>query len=429
MNPEETKNLRWNYTANILDGAFFGFGIGFASFSTVIPLFVDRMTDSAMLIGLISAVHVMGFQLPQLFMARSVSRLTRYKPMVVLLTIHERVPFLGLALIALFYKQLGTQAAIILTFLMLIWQGFGAGFTANAWQNMIVKVIPSDYLARFFGLQSSAANLLASLAAIGAGIILDRQSFPNNFALCFLLAFGILMLSFVAIAVTRESPHESYFSTREQPPLWHSIREIVKSDPNFNWFLGARTLVQFGTMAFSFYTVYAASHLMAGAYTVGVLTSILMVTQVATNLLLGWLADRWSRKGVLEIGAVAIFLSAIIARFAPNITWMYPVMILTAVANTAFWTISMAMTLEFGGEKDRPTYVGMANSLIAPATIVAPLVGGWLADSEGYPATFLFAAVAGLAAVFVFHFCVSDPKKRKPSSMPQDAELQSPEAI
>ena len=177
-------------------------------------------------------------------------------------------------------------------------------------------------------------------------------------------------------------PHESYFSTREQPPLWHSIREIVKSDPNFNWFLGARTLVQFGTMAFSFYTVYAASHLMAGAYTVGVLTSILMVTQVATNLLLGWLADRWSRKGVLEIGAAAIFLSAIIARFAPNITWMYPVMILTAIANTAFWTISMAMTLEFGGEKDRPTYVGMANSFIAPATIVAP-PGGRLAGRFG----------------------------------------------
>ena len=71
----------------------------------------------------------------------------------------------------------------------------------------------------------------------------------------------------------------------------------------------------------------------------------------------------------------------------------------------------------------------MANTLIAPATIIAPLVGGWLADREGYPATFLFAAVAGLAAVVVFHFFVKDPKKRKPSSMPQDAELQSPEAI
>src|SRR5512135_1892184 len=131
MNPEETKNLRLNYVVNLLDGGFFGFGLGFASFSTVIPLFVDKMTDSAILIGLISAVHVMGFQVPQLLMARSVSRLSRYKPMVMWMTIHERMPFLGLALIALFYRQLGSVPAVILTFLMLVWQGFGAGFTAN----------------------------------------------------------------------------------------------------------------------------------------------------------------------------------------------------------------------------------------------------------------------------------------------------------
>src|SRR5574338_1246114 len=105
MHPEETKNLKLNYTVNILDGAFFGFGIGFASFSTVIPLFVATMTDSAILIGLISAVHVMGWQIPQLLTAQHVSRLARYKPMVMWMTIHERIPFIGLALVALFYKQ------------------------------------------------------------------------------------------------------------------------------------------------------------------------------------------------------------------------------------------------------------------------------------------------------------------------------------
>jgi MFS family permease len=70
------------------------------------------------------------------------------------------------------------------------------------------------------------------------------------------------------------------------------------------------------------------------------------------------------------------------------------------------------MTLQFGGARDRPTYVGMANTLIAPATIIAPLVGGWLADADGYPATFLFAALAGLASVVVFHF-VKDPAKKR----------------
>lgn len=412
MNPAETKNLRLNYIVNILDGGFFGFGVGFASFSTVIPLFVSNMTDSAVLIGLISAVHVMGFQLPQLLVARSVSRMQRYKPMVMLMTIFERVPFLGLALIALSYRQLGTTAAIILTFLMLVWQGLGAGFTANPWQNMIGKVIPSDYLATFFGMQGSAVNLLGSVGAYAAGLLLERQAFPTNFVLCFVLCFGMLIISYISLGLTRESPHEVTITHETQPALWHSMKVIFRSNRNFNWFLLARTLVQFGTMAFSFYTVYAAKRLAASDFTLGVLTSVLMISQVIANPLLGWIADRWSRKGVLEIGAASIVLSALLARFAPNVGWMYPVMLLTSIANTAFWTISMAMTLEFGEDQDRPMYVGMANTLVAPATIIAPLVGGWLADGQGYSATFLFAAAAGLVSVVVFHFFVKDPKKR-----------------
>ncbi|RPJ44277.1 MAG: MFS transporter [Chloroflexi bacterium] len=413
MHPDDRKNLRWNYIANVLDGGFFGLGIGFASFTTVIPLFVANMTDSAILIGLISAIHVMGFQLPQLLMARSVSRLKRYKPMVMWMTINERVPFLGLALIALYYQQLGALPAILLTFTMLIWQGLGAGFTANAWQNMISKVIPANIMATFLGMQSSAANLLASGTAILAGLILDRQPFPNNYALCFLLTFIIFIFSYFALGATRESEHEVEILVEAPPPLLHSIREILRRDRNFRWFLVSRILVQFGLMAFSFYMVYADSDLKAGTVAVGVLTSVLMFAQVIFNPLLGWISDRWSRKGLLEIGAVAIFLSAIIARIASSVAWMYPSVILAAVANTAFWTITMAMTMQFGEPHERPTYIGMANTLIAPATILAPLVGGWLADAYGYPATFLFAALAGLASVVVFHFFVSDPQKAR----------------
>jgi MFS family permease len=404
MHPEDRKNLRWNYIANVLDGGFFGMGIGFASFTTVIPLFVDNMTDSAILIGLISAIHVMGFQFPQLLMARSVGRLKRYKPMVMWMTINERVPFLGLALIALFFRQLGTIPAILLTFSMLIWQGLGAGLTANAWQNMISKVIPANVMATFLGVQSSAANLLASGTAILAGWILERQPFPNNFALCFLLTFTIMAFSYVSLGATRESVHEVAIETETPPPLLHSILDILRRDRNFSWFLVARTLVQFGVMAFAFYTVYADSRLNAGAYAVGLLTSALMFAQVIFNPLLGWLADRWSRKGILEIGAVSIFLSA-------SVAWLYPSVILAAVANTAFWTITMAMTLQFGEPHERPTYIGMANTLVAPATILAPLAGGWLADTHGYPSAFLAAAVAGLVSVAVFHFFVKDPQK------------------
>ena len=411
MDVEEVKNLRLNYSVNVLDGAFFGFGMGFASFATVIPLFIASMTDSAMLIGLISAVHVMGWQIPQLLVANSVARLPRFKPMVMWMTMHERLPFLGLAVIAWYAHQMGVVPTIILTYLMLIWQGFGAGFTANPWQNMIGRVIPNDFVATFFGVQSSAANLLSSGSAVAAGLILERLVFPGNYALCFLLTFVMMIFSYVALGFTRESQRQNVVTRENQIPLLQSIKEILKKDRNFTWFLVSRMVVQFGVMAFGFYTVYAVTRLGASAVAVGILTSVMMITQVVSNLGMGWLADRWSRKGVLELGAAAIILSCLLAWYAPSVEWLYPAVILAAVANTAFWTIYMAFSLQFGRADERPTYVGMANSFIAPATIIAPLLGGWLADTTSYKVTFLVAAAAGLLATLIFHFFVRDPQK------------------
>ena len=52
-NPEIEKSLKFHFAANLLDGGFFGFALGFASFVTILPLFVSTMTSSALLIGLV----------------------------------------------------------------------------------------------------------------------------------------------------------------------------------------------------------------------------------------------------------------------------------------------------------------------------------------------------------------------------------------
>ena len=62
-------DLKYNVKVNLWDGALFGVALGFASFGTVLPLFVASMTNSALLIGLVPAIHSVGWQLPQLFTA------------------------------------------------------------------------------------------------------------------------------------------------------------------------------------------------------------------------------------------------------------------------------------------------------------------------------------------------------------------------
>jgi MFS family permease len=403
-------HLRHNIVVNVMDGAFFGFAVGFASFVTIIPLFVSSMTESAILIGLIPAIHAVGWQFPQLFIANRVSRLRRFKPMVMWNTIQERLPFLGLAAVAWWLPSLDKNIALTLTFLLLIWQGLGAGFTANPWQNMIAKIIPSDIRGTFFGAQAAAANLLASLSAVLAGLILDRVEHPQDYVYCFLLACLNLAIGYLFLGATREQERSYSAPAIEGHSFWRQLPYLVRKEPGFLSFLVMRSLLSFATLAFAFYTVYAVRFHHISEISIGVMTGVLLGTQIIANPVMGWLGDRLGHRTVIEAGVIACIASAGIAWLAPHPNWFYLVFILTGIGNVAVWTIGMAMALEFGNEAERPAFIGLANTLVAPSTILAPFMGGWLADIAGYPATFAFSIACGILTLVVLNLV----KRRRP---------------
>lgn len=405
------KNLKHNYIVNLLDGGFFGLGLGFASFSTILPLFISTLTNSATLIGLIPAIHNAGWQLPQLLTVKRLSRMLRFKPFVMLATIHERLPFVGLALIAFLLPGIGKEAALIFTFLFLVWQGLGGGITANAWQNMVSKVIPSDYLATFFGFQSAAASLLSSGGAVAAGYLLENLQSPLDFAVCFLITGFFMAVSWLFLNMTRESEKQIEFTGFSDLSIWKSVKKILRENPSFRWYLISRMLTQFGNMALSFYIVYAVRIMGMDELTAGIMTGLLLISQVGSGIILGWLADRLGKKPILILGAIISGLSALIAVMATSISPFYFIFPLAGIGNSVVWTVGMAFTMEFGNDEERPTYVGMANSLIAPAAILAPLMGGWIADNSNFPTTFLTSAIASLMVVVIILFGVRKPSR------------------
>src|SRR5688572_778381 len=147
---EIQQHVRHNFKVNIIDAAFFGFGaVGLSSAITVIPLFLNSLGASEVLITLIGSIHGIGWQLPQIFTASRVSGLTRFKPMVINMTFHERWPFFGLAVVALLMHQFNPNLIIALAFLMLLFYSIGGGLAATAWQSMIGKIMPSEQRGTF----------------------------------------------------------------------------------------------------------------------------------------------------------------------------------------------------------------------------------------------------------------------------------------
>jgi MFS family permease len=412
------KHLRYNIIVNLLDGGFFGVAIGFASFGTILPLFVASMTDSATLIGLVPAIHAAGWLLPQLFTANHTAKLRRYKRTVLMMTVHERIPFLGFAIVALLLPKIGLQTGLVITFLFLIWQGLGGGFTANSWTSMISKIMPPESRGTFFGTQAAVANLFISAAAVGAGYLLNAFDSPWDFVSCFLIASVFFTVSWIFLALTRE-PADNEKVVEENPlPFWHGAGRILQRDKNFNWFLTARILSQFATMGFAFYIVYALRRFQMDAVTAGFLTATLTIAQTVANAGMGWMGDRVGHRLMLVIGAASALLSSLLAWFAPSLGWFFPIFALTGFANVSIWTNGMTMTVDFSGESERPFYIGLAQTLTAPATILAPLIGGWIADTQGFVSTFGWSTILSIVMMLILIFLVKEPRKARRSAHP-----------
>lgn len=415
VNAEIQRRFKFNFTMGVLDGCFFGLGLGLASYVTIFPLFVSQLTDSTILIGLIATIHTLGWQLPQLFTSNRVSKLKRIKPMVFWMTLHERLPLFGLALVALFLPAMSKILALILTIVFLTWQSMGGGLTGTAWQSMISKIIPPERRGTYYGSQSSGANLLASFGSLISGILLGALAFPGNYALIFLIAGLSMIVSLGFLMAMREPEGQTAAIEKQHEPtdFWQQVSRILRNDIDFRWFLVARSLSQFAVMAIAFYTIFAVRTHNLSPEAAGTMTAVLFVTQTISSSVIGWLGDRFGHRTMFAIGNLLMAVSAALALFAPDLNWFYLVFVVTGIVNSTQWTSTLALSSEFGSDSERPFYIGLANTVIAPSTLIAPIFGGWLADTVGFSATFGVAIVFGVITAGILLFLMHDPLQRK----------------
>jgi MFS family permease len=68
------------------------------------------------------------------------------------------------------------------------------------------------------------------------------------------------------------------------------------------------------------------------------------------------------------------------------------------------------LAMEFGPEAERPTYVGLARTSTGPALLIAPLIGGLIAQSVGYPAVFATSLCFAASGLYLLSRRVKEPR-------------------
>jgi MFS family permease len=393
------------------DLATFHLGMAFASQNTVIPAFAERLGAPNLLIGAIPALMTVGWMLPSVFAANYTQGLARKLPFILKWTILERVsyPLLGLAAIWLAPRWPGATLAVLLGLLLLM--AVIGGLLMPAWLDLIGRVVPTTARGRFFALANGGGALLGLAGAVGVGFLLDRYPFPLGYGLSFLAGSACLAFSYVFLALVREPPSPPLGARLPHLAYLRRLPGLIRANRNLGRFLAARALAVAGQMANGFFTVYALKELGAGDAAVGIFTALMLAAQTAGAFAFGWLADRRGHVLGLTLGAAASGLAALAALAARDVLTLYPVFVVAGLSLAATQVSGMAVGMELGPDDERPTYVAINNSWVAPYALVAPLAGGLMADQLGYPVLFVTAAAFSAVAALVFALAVRDPRR------------------
>ncbi len=407
---EQHRNFRWNFSVNFLDGALFFLGYSFISATTILPLFVSKLTSNPMPIAFVAIIGQASWYLPQLLSAGPTEKLARKKPVVVNLGLFiERLPLWLLpiaALLAIEYPML-SLALFLIGFAT---HGLGAGMVAPAWTDMVAQVFPVTKRGRSFGITAFAGTGLGAFGALLSGWLLATYPFPLNFAYAFLLAAIFILLSWVALAFMREPVQPvSEKIKRQKSQSWQKITGIVRGDKNFRNYLIVRLMSSLGNMATGFITVSAILRWSVPDATVGLYTAALLIGQTVGNLMAGFVADHVGHKLSMEIGLLSMVIAYAIALLAPTSIWFFLVFFMVGVGSGIAIVSGILINLEFSRPEYRPTYVGIANTTMGIGSVAGPLIGGLLA-LRGYNLLFIFSALFAIAGLILLATTVHEPR-------------------
>ncbi|WP_374685845.1 MFS transporter [Promineifilum sp.] len=410
---EVERNYRWNFAVNLIDNTCFWFGLSFVAATTVAPLYLSKLSDSPLPIGIAAVIAQAAWFLPQLLTANLVERLPRKKPVIVRVGfVLERAPIWLLVVSALVAGR--SPALAVAIFLVgYAWRGLGAGLVATSWQDMIARAFPTERRGRFLGISMFSGTAFGALGALLSGWLLARLPFATNFVYNFLLAAIFLTVSWVFISLTREPAPASRAPRRSSRQFAAELPEILRGDENYRRFLTARTLLAFGALGTGFITVAAVRRWGIADSTVGGFTAAQLLGQALATASLGLLADRFGHKVSLELGALAAVLAFSLAWLAPSPAWYFAVFVLLGMCNGAVIVSGILIIMEFGRPEKRPTYTGLANTTVGLASVAAPLVGAGLAGIS-YDLLFALSAAVTLVALGLMHFTVREPRHAAP---------------
>jgi MFS family permease len=407
-------DYRRNFTGGLIHGVFFQLSEAFSNINTVLPSFIATLTGSTIVIGVIVVAQEIGHVLPQMFTAYRVEDRPYEKPILMWIITMRWVSWGLLALVTALFAL--DQPDLVLILLVGLFAAFSlaGGVGSVVYADVFAKAIPTDKRGRFIGWK----QLIGYTLAIGAGWVVawilsdpDRISYPMNYALIFLLAAVFLLVALIGIVIVKEPPstHE-----RQTESLGESVQRAVhltKANRNFRRLLTARGLTSVLLMSAPFFVLFAVDDVGVEPAAIGLFLAAQMTGAALSNLLWGWLGDRFGNRTVI-IGTSITGLAAPLAALAALVAGPIPLYLTFFLVGATMSGVRLGyanIILEMAPDHLRATCVALLGTLLAPLALL-PLAIGIVVTWVPLAAVLVLDAGA-MAGAVVISMLLRDPRR------------------
>lgn len=400
---QKKDNTNWNFFSLVIDGSLFSLGMAFLESNTIFPALISQLTQNNVLIGLVSTIRNAGYLLPQLLVAGYAERMPLKKPFLRINGAINRLSVLIMFAFAFFVAGKNPSLALLGLIGGNILFALTDGIGGVPWIDMVAKVIPSNRRGSLFGVMQFVGGSGALVAGLFIRQVLasDKYTFPGNYSLFLMIGFIFLCFSYTGTMMVREEPGP----TRQGSTLKLYLARLPSAWRNnklFQRMMFTRMLLAFLYLSLPFYAVYARRSLGFAESTIGLFIAAQMAGSILAGLLWGYVGDRYGNRTVIRLAGAAAALTptlALLSSYMHGQGWgayaIVPYLVLFSTIGGSLNGMWMGFTnylLELVEDVDRPTYVGMMNTLTAPFTFL-PVLGGVLIQVLSYEV--LFAATLG----------------------------------
>lgn len=413
----ETRRNSWLL---VINGGMVMMAYTFISADLVMPAFVQTLTTSSILVGMAGALMRMGWAWPQVFISRIIEPRPRKMPLLIWAGMARSVMWILVGVMTIF---LGGLNPAFFLFLFMVFYALGTslmGVMNVPWMDLMGKAIPASHRAKVFALRRFSGGAMSMVAGVLISYILSAQSglsFPNNYAVLFMLSGTGTALAVLTFGMIRE-PIEK--RTQEQLSLKNYLLSglsLMKDDVNFRRLCMVQFLWGFSMMGGPFYVPYAISGLGIGVVYIGFYVIAMQFSSVFSNVAWAWVGRYKGNQALFLYGTCLLALSILVPiciEYVPNRTiWFWGTevnlrvvvyaftFIFSGAAQSGMYSGRMTYVLDIAPADRRPTYTSFMNMFMFPQGLLPVLAGvlvAWISYQNLFRISLLFIPFAAMLA-------------------------------